>query len=262
MAEYGVVGALLMLVFVAVHAVGGFSSVKWISDGMTLTHEHGNTDVALQIGALSGIMALLVHSAVDFNLHIPGNALVCAFLFAILANPGVEKPGTPEVKKRFARGFRYAAPVLGVGILGMGLIQTIQLWRAGLPLTVRGAWTLAMVLPRFPGEYYAEEARVALRDGDFQKAQEVAAAGIRYETKNPNLYFYLGEANRGLALPMRRPGLRATFAGRISEEAEKCLSDGASSPFPARLSSSCCGWGNAWIPRNDSTRPSPSISTL
>jgi len=225
LAEYGVLGALLMLVFVAVHAAGGLSSVKWISDGMTLTHEHGNTDVALQIGALSGIMALLVHSLVDFNLHIPGNALVCAFLFAILANPGVEKPGTPEVKKRVAGGFRYAAPVLGVGLLGMGLFQTVQVWRAGLPLTARGTWTLAMVLPRFPGEYYAEEARVALRDGDFQKARELAAAGIRYETTNPNLYFYLGEANRGLALPMRRPGLRNLRRERF-EEAENAYQAG------------------------------------
>jgi len=99
------------------------------------------------------------------------------------------------------------------------------LWRAGLPLTVRGAWTLAMVLPRFPGEYYAEEARVALRDGDFQKAQELAAAGVRYETKNPNLYFYLGEANRGLALSMSRPGLRNLRRAHF-EEAENAYRAG------------------------------------
>jgi O-antigen ligase len=39
------------------------------------------------LGALSGITAMLVHSAFDFNLHIPANALLFAVLAAIVAGP-------------------------------------------------------------------------------------------------------------------------------------------------------------------------------
>lgn len=44
------------------------------------------------LGAITGIVAVLIHSIVDFNLHIPANALSFTFLLALIA-------GEPEIKK-------------------------------------------------------------------------------------------------------------------------------------------------------------------
>ena len=46
---------------------------------------------ALNLGALGALAAYLVHSFVDFNLHIPANVLLMAFVFGILTNAGVAR---------------------------------------------------------------------------------------------------------------------------------------------------------------------------
>jgi tetratricopeptide (TPR) repeat protein len=42
---------------------------------------------SLALGALAGVIALAVHSLLDFNLRMPANALVCAMLAALAASP-------------------------------------------------------------------------------------------------------------------------------------------------------------------------------
>jgi O-antigen ligase len=46
----------------------------------------------LGVGALAGLAALSVHSAVDFNLRVPSNALVAAFLVALTAAASGTRP--------------------------------------------------------------------------------------------------------------------------------------------------------------------------
>ncbi|MGC3989297.1 MAG: hypothetical protein QM796_06395 [Chthoniobacteraceae bacterium] len=59
------------------------------------------------------------------------------------------------------------------------------------------AATLAWVsLPKLAGEYYAEFARVGIRDRQWNDAQRYADAGLLVEQRNPNLYYYLGESKR------------------------------------------------------------------
>ena len=41
----------------------------------------------ITLGAMSGITAILVHSIVDFNLHIPSNALLFTVLAALVVAP-------------------------------------------------------------------------------------------------------------------------------------------------------------------------------
>ena len=51
------------------------------------------------IGAMSGITAILVHSILDFNLHIPANAILFTILVAIVASPIPEAGGqTSEIR--------------------------------------------------------------------------------------------------------------------------------------------------------------------
>ncbi|MDM8548964.1 O-antigen ligase family protein [Desulfobacterales bacterium HSG2] len=49
------------------------------------------------LGAMSGVFAILVHSAADFNLHIPANALLFTVLAAVVAAP------LPKSRKRYGR---------------------------------------------------------------------------------------------------------------------------------------------------------------
>ena len=46
---------------------------------------------SITLGGLAGITAILVHSMVDFNLHIPANAILFAVLAALVASPMAER---------------------------------------------------------------------------------------------------------------------------------------------------------------------------
>lgn len=57
--------------------------------------QHGRSvHQTLTLGALSGITALMIHSLVDFNLHIPANALIFTVLAAIAASPAPDGNGS------------------------------------------------------------------------------------------------------------------------------------------------------------------------
>jgi tetratricopeptide (TPR) repeat protein len=132
-------------------------------------------DLALVIGALSAIAALLLHSLLDFNMHIPANALFVAFLFGILARPVSDS----------ALENTSAAPPAGW-----------WRWFGALVALV----TLLFSLRLLPGEIFAEKARVALRDDRNADAVALARRGLAWEKRNPFLYGYLGEAEHFLTL--------------------------------------------------------------
>jgi len=61
----------------------------------------------LRAGALAGITALLVHSAFDFNLRIPSNALLFGLLVAMALRPGAhggESASGAPVRRAWLRG--------------------------------------------------------------------------------------------------------------------------------------------------------------
>jgi O-antigen ligase len=88
LAETGILGALCCLWFLAVLFI---ESVKGLKD------LGGSFGAALNLSGLVGCCGLLVHSLVDFNLHIPANALLF-FVSAHLATARLQtsNPGTPE----------------------------------------------------------------------------------------------------------------------------------------------------------------------
>ena len=133
--------------------------------------------MAVLVGAISAIGSILAHSITDFNLHIPANTLVIAMLFAILANP-TEAPD---------EGAEAAAPV------------RIPLWMRLAPGLA--CLALCVTAARFvTGEYFCERARVALRDADYPATIAYGAKAVEREKLNPDLYYYIGEAHRFLAL--------------------------------------------------------------
>ena len=175
--EYGILGAAAMALFLGVHAWSSTAGFRRIVAEMedvgwgVLNHE-----LALLLGALSGIAALLAHSALDFNMHVPGNTLVIAFFLSILAAPTIETllPEENAEPSPLVHWLRFLAPAIGLYLLVVGV-------------------------PRVEGEYYAECARIALYDSDYEPAIDFAKKGIAAEKKNPSLFYYLGKAVYSLA---------------------------------------------------------------
>src|SRR5205085_6982397 len=142
--------------------------------------------LALNIGAISAVASYLAHSVVDFNLHIPANLLLMAFIFAILANDGVSRENLPEAKWPNKWWWRFMLPILG-GIL---IAQSVRL---------------------LPGEYYSERARVAVRDGRPAVGVMFALRGLKYDPANPDLYYRLGMARNSLGNAMENAEARNSF---------------------------------------------------
>jgi O-antigen ligase len=77
LADWGVIGLVLVLLPVAIGAWGGVRSWKYLHRSA----QGAGTRAAIVLGAVAGLASLLVHSFFDFNMHIPGNAMVAtAFL--------------------------------------------------------------------------------------------------------------------------------------------------------------------------------------
>ena len=174
LAEYGLAGMAAIVLLLGTHIGHGLKGFQWfISERLSALGRIQSDTLALNIGALSALSTYLIHSFVDFNLHIPANALLLAIVFGILANPGVELPFKTARFHKLNRYLRLALPLLGIFVAARGL-------------------------PTLPAEYFAEQARVAVRDEQFAAGRMAALKGIRYDRTNPNLYLYLGEAYFGL----------------------------------------------------------------
>ena len=75
MADTGVIGFLIFF--------GGFLIFLWKS--IKIWHKRRDPFVSgLTIGGVSSIVALLIHSGVDFNLHIPSNALLFSIILGLV----------------------------------------------------------------------------------------------------------------------------------------------------------------------------------
>jgi O-antigen ligase len=187
LAEYGVAGFVAFLIFFIAHLRRGLITARRLGPRRILvSHRLRSHSMALNVGALGALAAYAVHSGFDFNLHIPANVLVLAFVFGILANPGVEQNNT---------GVRNSSRLLPWFALLLVLAVTLglQVWRL------------------LPGEFFAERARMALRDQQPFAALSFARKGLEVETQNPQLHYYLGRA-RFLAGEQQRNALaRASF---------------------------------------------------
>ncbi len=187
LAEYGWLGAAGMALFLASHVGNGIRTYRrLVTKNLQFGADWRSNSLALNIGCLCAVAAYLSHSVVDFNLHIPANSMLMAFVFGMLANPGLETFQETKFDKAINILFRCVLPLLGVGVL----IFAVRL---------------------LPGEYFAEKARVAVRDKNYFEAVSAAKKGIGYEKKNPDLYFYLGEARRSFADGISSEALRAPF---------------------------------------------------
>ena len=169
LAEYGLAGAAGMAVFLALHAARGLRALREAARALRATEADGDAGLALTVGALAAFAAVAAHSALDFNMHIPGNVLVMAFVFGILARPEmIPETAAQTTAARPARG-----PLLALG--GVLLALTVLAW---------------------PGEFFSERARVLRYDGEYPAAIASATRALALDPWNPFTCFHLGEALR------------------------------------------------------------------
>ena len=191
LAEYGLVGAACFLIFLVLHLQNGSKNLKRLGPKRVgISVRLLSNGMALQVGAIAAVSAYIVHSVVDFNLHIPANVLLLAFVFGILANPGSQRQSEfSATGESLVWSWRLLLPVIGVIVA----IQCIRL---------------------LPGEYFAEHARTALRNKHAGTAIRFALRGIETEQNNPDLYDYLGSAQIERGDARSKPEERAWFYRR------------------------------------------------
>jgi tetratricopeptide (TPR) repeat protein len=171
--EYGAIGAVLLITFVAVHLGSAWKFVRRMLRWLRENGEAFSSSLALVVGAGLGIVALAVHSAFDFNLQIPGNTLFVAFLFGILANPGVQWNKDQKEPRLLAWIWRIIPVLLGLILIG-------SIW------------------PRWPGEDEAEAARSAFFKRSYALTIYHARKAADFGNEDPDTFYYLGESRRQL----------------------------------------------------------------
>ncbi len=77
-------------------------------------HE-GTAPGSMAVGALFGLVAVAIHSTVDFGLHVPAVALLAITVVACLSN--LDEPPVPAPEKRTSRSFAWVGALAQVGVL-------------------------------------------------------------------------------------------------------------------------------------------------
>lgn len=98
LAETGVIGGLFGALFLVVLFAEAWTRLKQANSPL---------DLALHIGALAACCGLLVHSLVDFNLHIPSNALIFLLQAALATSVAIpNRPDRPNRTLALQEGYR------------------------------------------------------------------------------------------------------------------------------------------------------------
>lgn len=174
MVDYGVLGLLLALLPIGVAAASTIRNWRYLKRSTDDLKGRESNRSALVLGAGCGLIAILVHSFFDFNMHIPANALVAVTLLGILIS-----------HQRFA---------------------TTRWWvSARWPVLVPASLVLAVTLALL-GEQTVSRTRGVLATRRAEKSkggspEEIAALKVATEAEpgSPDAWFKLGEHLRALA---------------------------------------------------------------
>ena len=199
-AEYGMVGGVGMAALLGVHwlvGLGGFRRLVRVKED---DFYGPGLQLAFNIGALTTFAAHAAHAVVDFNMHLPGNAIFLAIVFGFMANSGdladsesVNEDGEalPERTSVFAKIAIFTTAGIGVAIC-------------------------IVALPKFPGEYWCEKARVAVRNRDYQAAIAHGQKALEWEKGNPFTHLHMGQAHRITAEKTARPARKPHYDAAIN----------------------------------------------
>jgi O-antigen ligase len=83
--DFGIVGIALVLAAVITVFACAIWTWRYVRGSPNTLGEHRSNKLALVLGACIGLVAILIHSFMDFNMHIPANALIAVLLMALLS---------------------------------------------------------------------------------------------------------------------------------------------------------------------------------
>ena len=127
LADWGATGGLIVLAGVAAFAAGLCETRRHVRRAESDLGGRGMSNrFAFFIGASAGLLTLAVHSAVDFNLHIPANAILAVTLLALLTS------NLRFATERFWLSARLPVRILATAVLACGIAYLgWQGWRRG-----------------------------------------------------------------------------------------------------------------------------------
>ena len=83
--DWGVVGEALILSACVLLYAGAFRTWRFVRGSPNTLGDHRSNKLTIVLGASIGLLAILLHSFVDFNMHIPANAIMAVTLMALLS---------------------------------------------------------------------------------------------------------------------------------------------------------------------------------
>jgi hypothetical protein len=86
LADWGTAGGIIVMAGMAVFALGLLKTSRGVRRAEKDFGSGTSNRLAFFLGASAGLLALAVHSAVDFNLHVPANAILGVTLLALLSS--------------------------------------------------------------------------------------------------------------------------------------------------------------------------------
>lgn len=172
LADYGWIGLSLLGLVILLHLWNGLTFLHWFTTHRFLqTGRVLSNNLALSLGALAALVAMLIHAFFEFQFHVAIPALTAALLLGLLANPGFE--GSEHHQFRMP-------PVR--------LLTKLLLAAASL-LLVTGPWLHGR------SDYHLAWAQIAESQKDgFERLQQLNAA-VETDPANPEAHY-----QRGLAL--------------------------------------------------------------
>jgi O-antigen ligase len=121
--DWGVAGTTLVVAAWLLFGRGLFKSWRTVGRTPELGGMTRSNRFALMLGGSVGLAAILVHSAVDFNFHIPANAILAVTLLALLTG------FVRFVSERFWLSGRAIRVFVSLTLLCGGVCLSLQGWR-------------------------------------------------------------------------------------------------------------------------------------
>ena len=120
LAEWGVVGTVLVAAAWVLLGLGVFKTWPFVrGKPKGLGDERNSNRFAFVLGASLGLAAILAHSVVDFNMHIPANAVLAIVLMALLSSHlRFATQGYWVTVKNGGKAFASVVVLAGVAYLG------------------------------------------------------------------------------------------------------------------------------------------------
>jgi len=85
LADWGLVGGIFLLATLVIFGMEVFRSWRYVKRSPNDLSTKRSNKSAFVLGGALGLLALLIHSIFDFNLHIPANAILAVTLAALVA---------------------------------------------------------------------------------------------------------------------------------------------------------------------------------